>query len=156
MITSRRDYVLRLIDEVGRLLARVVFKRKNGSDQEALESIVLGFQRLVDLQAHEVFLFTPEQHYAMMIRDETPQDARDKVLLYAALSAEAAAVYAKQGNGVLTRATRLNALRFTLRALANYPREDLPSYTPDAAALREALAGEPFDEEINALLTRVS
>src|SRR5436190_15857156 len=126
MLTSRRDYILRIIDEVGRILTRVVFKRRNNADQEALETVVSGFQRLFNFDDDRVFQFTPDQHYEMLTRDETPEDAREKILLYAALSAEAGAIYTKLGNRALARATSLNALRFTLRALDQYPREGLP------------------------------
>src|SRR5436190_14875310 len=105
MITSRRDYLLRIIDEVGRLLGRVIYKRKAGADQEALETIVVGFQRLFDLDGDQIFLLTPEQHYEMLANEESPEDARDKVLLYAALSVEAGTIYAKQGNRAMARAT---------------------------------------------------
>ena len=156
MITSRRDYLLRIIDEVGRLLARATFKRKTNADQEALEAIVTGFQRLFSLDGDQIFLLTPEQHYAMLTDDPgaTPEDARDKVLLYAALSAEAGAIYAKLGNAALARATRLNALRFTLRARAraNFPQEGLPAYAPDTEALAATLAAEPLDAETAELL----
>ena len=47
MLTSRRDYILRIIDEVGRLLARVIFKRRSGEQEEALQAIVQPVQRAV-------------------------------------------------------------------------------------------------------------
>ncbi len=156
MITSRRDYLLRLIDEVARILGRIAFKRKTGADQEALESVVAGFQRLFNLDGDQIFLLTPEQHYEMLTDDPgaTPEDARDKVLLYAALSAEAGAIYAKLGNAPLARATRLNALRFALRARTQFPTEGLPTYAPDISALRATFADEPLDDEIVALLVK--
>ena len=158
MITSRRDYILRIIDEVGRLLARVVLKRKGGADQEALETVVAGFQRLFSLDGDQIFLLTPEHHYGLLTSDPaaTPEDARDKVLLYAALSAEAGAIYAKQGNVALARATRLNALRFALRARAEFPQEGLPAYAPDVAALLSALGSEPLDEDTAELVRKAN
>ena len=148
MLTSRRDYILRVIDEVGRLLARITFKRKAGADQEALETVVVGFQRLFNLDSDQIFLLTPEKHYEMIITDPdaTPEDIRDKLLLYAALSAEAGAIYAKSGNRALARITRLNALRFSLRARSQYPMADAPSFAPDVPSLLSALADEPLDE----------
>jgi hypothetical protein len=154
MLTSRRDYILRVIDEVGRLLARITFKRKAGADQEALETVVVGFQRLFNLDSDQIFLLTPEKHYEMIVTDPdaTPEDIRDKLLLYAALSAEAGAIYAKAGNRALARITRLNALRFSLRARSQYPMTDAPSFAPDVAALLSALADEPLDEATAALV----
>lgn len=156
MLTSRRDYILRVIDEVGRLLARVTFKRKAGAEQEALETIVVGFQRLFNLESDQIFLLTPEQHYEMIVTDPdaTPEDKRDKLLLYAALSAEAGAIYAKMGNAALARVTRLNALRFSLRARTEFSSESLPPYAPDIGELRSALASEPLDRDIAELVRR--
>lgn len=154
MLTSRRDYIIRVIDEVGRLLARVIYKRKAGADQEALETVVVGFQRLFNLDSDQIFLLTPDKHYEMIVTDPdaTPEDIRDKLLLYAALSAEAGAIYAKSGNRALARATRLTALRFSLRARAQFPTDGMPPYAPDAAALLRDLADEPLDEATAALV----
>jgi hypothetical protein len=145
MLTSRRDYILRIIDEVSRILARVVFKRNTGDDQEALGGVVVGLQRLFQLDGDQVFLLTPDEHYDLLIDDGSPEDARDKVLMYAALNVEAAAIYAKQGKRAMARATRLNALRFTLRSQLQFPRENLPSYAPAVSELLAALADEPLD-----------
>jgi len=155
MLTSRRDYILRVIDEVGRLLARITFKRKAGADQEALETVIVGFQRLFNLDSDQIFLLTPEKHYEMIVTDPdaTPEDMRDKLLLYAALSAEAGAIYAKTGNRALARVTRLNALRFSLRARLELPVGDPPAFAPDIAALRAALADEPLDAATAELVT---
>lgn len=152
MLTSRRDYVLRLIEEVGRLLSRVVAKRSEGRDRDALETVVHGFQRLFALDADQIFLLTPDQHFAMLAEAETPEDARDQILLYAALSAEAGRLYTKMGNHAMARVTFLNALRFTLKAHAQFPAEGLPDFTPRVPDLVAALAAEPLEVETAALL----
>jgi hypothetical protein len=156
MITSRRDYILRIIDEVGRLLGRVIFKRKQGADQEALETVVAGFQRLFNLDGDQIFLLTPEQHYEMLATDPdaTPEDTRNKILLYAALSAEAGSIYARLGNDALARATRLNALRFTLRVRTEFPQEGLPPYAPDVATLLASLGNERMDDATAELIRK--
>ena len=154
MLTSRRDYILRVIDEVGRLLARITNKRKAGADQEALETVIVGFQRLFHLDSDQIFLLTPDRHYEMIITepDATPEDMRDKLLLYAALSAEAGAIYTRSGNRALARTTRLNALRFSLRAGAQFPMAGAPPFAPDVPALLAALADEPLDDATAALI----
>jgi hypothetical protein len=154
MLTSRRDYLMRVIDEVTRLLARVVFKRKGGEDREALETVVVGFQRLFQLDADQIFLLTPDQHYTMLTEDEPSEFARDKVLLYAALSAEAGTIYARQGNQAMARATRINALRFSLKARADFPTEGMPDYAPDPKDLIALLSDQPLDAETAALVTK--
>ena len=157
MITSRRDYFMRILDEVGRLLARATFKRRQGdTDAAALETVVFGFQRLFALDADQIFLLTPEQHFELLIDDDEPEFARDKVYLYAALSAEAGRIYAQMGNRAMARATFTNALRFTLRARARFSPENLPAYAPRMADLLDALKDEPLDADTAALLNPAS
>ncbi len=146
MITSRRDYMLRILEEVGRLLARLALQRERGdSDDAALETVVVGLQRLFTLDPDQIFLLTPEQHYDLLTDDDSAEFARDKVLLYAALNFEAGHIYTRLGNRAMARATFLNALRFTLRARRVFSAEGWPPYAPDVAALLAALADEPLD-----------
>lgn len=153
MITSRRDYIMRLLEEIGRLLARVSAKRRNGdSDEAALETVVFGLQRLFNLDADQIFLLKPEQHFDLLADEEEPGFARDKILLYAALSAEAGHVYARQGKPTLARATWINALRFTLKARAKYSAEGLPDYAPNVPDILAVLGDAPLDAETAALL----
>ncbi|WP_146180352.1 hypothetical protein [Opitutus sp. ER46] len=152
MITSRRDYILRIIDEVGRLVARIVFKRTTGADQEALELVVQGFERLFNLQRHQLFQFTPEQQLTMLTLDEPPEIARDKLLLYSALSTEAGRSYARMGNAPMARATFANALRFALHARRFASPAPIPDYVTTPEELRELMGPGPLDPDIEELL----
>lgn len=154
MITSRRDYLLRMIEEVSRLLSRVIAKRRDGADREALETVVFGFERLVGLPADQVFRLTPDQHFARLCETfgDQSEDARDAILMYAALSAEAGRLYLKMGNQPMARATLGNALRFTLRAKIDFSTAGLPEYAPRAEELLVTLGDEPLDSETTALL----
>ena len=155
MLTSRRDYLLRIIDEVSRILGQIVFKRRTGADQEALETVIVGFQRLFQLEADQIFLLTPNQHYEMLTtEDEAPELVRDKLLLYAALSAEAGRIYAKLNQRDKARACFLNALRFALRARIDFSADGLPPYAPDIGELRAALADEPLDPDTQELISK--
>lgn len=154
MLTSRRDYLLRIIDEVGRLLARVVFKRRAGQPDQALQAVVQACERLFSLEADKLFQFTADQHFVMLTEGESPEDARDKVLLYAALNAEAAQAYTALGNAPMARATTLNALRFTLRARVEFPAGNPPAFASDPVLLRAQLGDAPLDEETLTLLQR--
>jgi hypothetical protein len=156
MLTSRRDYLLRIIDEVGRMLARIVFKRKNGDEEEALYAVVQACERLFNLEASQLFQFTPDQHFLMLTRDVPPTDARNQVLLYAALNAEAGRAYAALGNAKMARNSLANSLRFTLRAKKEFPMEDWPDYAPKIPELLEALQGQPLDADLEELLGQTS
>ena len=152
MINSRRDYILRIIDEISRMIARIVFKRQAGADQEALEIVVQGFQRLFNLQPEQLFQFTPDHHYVMLTLDEPPDIARDKVLLYAALNAEAGQIYAKMGNQAMARTTLTNALQFALKAREIKCDAPLPDFAPNIEALADTLGRDSLDEATRAML----
>ena len=147
MLTSRRDYILRLVDEVTRLLERLILQRRGGRREEALESLMLAFERLFARDANQVFQFNPEQHYLMLAEAEPAEVARDKRLLYAALNAEAAGIYADLGRSELAQACRMNAIRFTLRASQGVPAADLPAFTPDVRKLLADSPDLPLDPE---------
>jgi hypothetical protein len=152
VITSRRDYILRLIDEVSRMIARIVFKRRGGSDQEALELTVMGFERLFNLERNQLFQFTLDQQFAMLTLDEPPEIARDKVLLYAALSDQAGRTYTKMGNEQMAHATYLNALKFSLKARQFAVDAPPPDFTPKIEELLALVGDDRLDPETKALL----
>jgi hypothetical protein len=147
MITSRRDYLLRMIDEIGQLVARAIFKRRGGADREALELVVQGFERLFNMERDRLFQFTPEQQRVMLTLDEPPENARDKLCLYAALSAEAGELYLKLGNAAMSRATLLNALTFALAADEYAVATPAPSFAPTIDSLVATLRLETLDAE---------
>jgi len=154
VLTSRRDYLLRIIDEVRAFLARVIFQRNKGNLQDALQSVVSGCERLFAMDAERLFQFTPDQHFVMLTLDEPPEIARDKVLLYAALNAEAGKVYAALGNQPMARGSHLNALRFALKARIAYPAVSTPppAYAPRMPDLLDALKDAPLDADTAELL----
>lgn len=146
--------MMRILEEVGRILARITSKRRKGdTDDAALETVILGLQRLFGADADQIFLLTPEQHFEMLADDETPGFARDKVVLYAALCAEAGHIYTRQGNRTMARATFTTALRFMLKARRKFPADGMPDYAPEVGELLAALAGEPLDAETASLVS---
>lgn len=152
MLTSRRDYILRIIDEVGLLLTRILQQRSAGRPAEGLQSVVTACERLFQMEAARLFQFTPDQHVAMLAEGEPPDIARDKVLLYAALNAEAGQCYRVLGQATLSRQSFVNALRLTAKARQTGPTDGWPAFAPAPAALLEELGGAPLDADITALL----
>ncbi len=152
MLTSRRDYLLRLFDETIQLLARVIFQRSKGRLQDALQSVVQACERLFDMEGEQLFQFTPEQQYAMLTENEPAEAARDKALLYAALNAEAGRIYTEMGNLPMARGSFLNALRFTLKAQLSFGADNPPDYAPRIPELLNALKDAPLDADTAELL----
>ena len=152
MLTSRRDYLLRIIDEVGRMLARVIFHRQGDRPQDALQAVVQACERLFSMEADKLFQFTPEQHFEMLTEGERTETARNKVLLYAALNAEAGRIYQQMTNPTMALGSFQNALRFTLQAEESFPREHWPEFAPNVENLLSLVQSAPLDEEIRTLL----
>jgi len=143
---------MRIIEEATELLARAVFQRKGGEEQEALRSVVQSCERLFGLEAGPLFRFTPDQHFLMLTADEEAGNAQAKVLIYAALNLEAARNYAALKKPDLARVSCLNALRLTLRARLAFPAEAPPPHAPQVAELLAWLKDEPLDHETAELL----
>ncbi len=152
MYVSRRDYILRLIEEVAQLLARIVFQRTAGRPQEALQSLVQACERLFGMEADKLFQFTPEQHFAMLVEGEAPETARNKILLYAALNKEAGKIYTQLTHATMAHVSFLNALRLTLKAQHAYSTENLPAFAPRVPELLAALKDRPLDAETAELI----
>jgi hypothetical protein len=152
MLTSRRDYILRLIDEVGELFFLAVFQRGQSHPQDAMQSAVLACERLFGLEADKLFQLTPGQQFAMLTEHEAPEVSRQKVLLFAALNAEAGKSYTTLGNRPMARSCFINALHFTLKAQAAFPADNPPAYAPRVPELLDALKDAPLDAETAALL----
>lgn len=151
MITSRRDYLVRLIAELGELVARIAFRRKAGAQLDAIELAVQGMERLFGRDRAQLFQFTPDQQWAMLTLDEAPENARDKALLYARLNAEAGQAYTQLGNAAFARVTFANALRFALRARRLPVDAPPPGFAPDVDELTRAV-GPSLDDELKRLL----
>src|SRR5687768_17415972 len=130
-----RDYILRLVEQVGQLLARVINQRKSHAPQEALQSVMAACERLFGLPAVEIFHHTPDQHVRMLAEGETPENARDKILMYAALTMEAGRCYIEAGNPPFAQQSFYNALRLTLRARRDFPADSRPAFAPNVQEL---------------------
>ena len=78
MITSRRDYLLRIIEEVSLALARVTTLRASRRELDALQSVVGACERLFGLEADKLFQLTPAQHFGMLTENEPSELARER------------------------------------------------------------------------------
>jgi hypothetical protein len=150
--TMQRDYILRLIEQVGQLLSRVVRQRDGNVPQEALQSIMAACERLFGLEAVQIFQFTPDQHVVMLAEGEEPEAAHDKILMYAQLNQQAGLCYASLGQPKLARQSFINALRLSLKARQQYPGFDSPTFAPEPAELLRLLGDTPLDPETTELI----
>lgn len=143
----QRDYILRLIEQVGQFLSRVIQQREASAPQAALQSIMAACERLFGMEAVQIFQFTPDQHAAMLADGEEPQTAHDKILMYAALNEQAGHCYVSLGQPALARQSFLNALRLSLKAQQQFPGFASPHYAPDPSTLLRQISATPLDDD---------
>jgi hypothetical protein len=152
---AQRDYILRLIDQVGQFFRRAIRQREQRSPQDALQSVMAACERLFGMEAVQLFQFTPDQHVAMLAEADDGEDALTKIMMYAALMAEAGRCYLDLGQPTLAQASLRTALRVTLKARLQYPTDALPDFAPKTGDLLARLGDEPLDEETTELLAAV-
>ncbi len=155
MLTSRRDYLLRMVEEVTLKLARVIFHRKAGNDEEALEGVVSGCERLFGVDRDRLFQFTPDQQRTVLVLDIPPADAAAKLDLYAALNREAGLIYEAKGKTALASGCFRNALSLVLHARLDFPGETPLECSPKIEELRAHLKADDLNPEIEEMLGKI-
>lgn len=148
----QRDYILRLIEQVGQLLSRVIRQRKANTPQEALQSVMAACERLFGLEAVQIFQFTPDQHFLMLTDGEDAEAAREKVLMYAALNREAGLCYTSLSQPKLAQHAFVNALRLTLKARTEITAATWPEFAPSEAEILTHLDHGALDDDTASLL----
>jgi hypothetical protein len=146
MSIVRRDYILRLIEQFAELLGRIIGLRKAGKLDEA--------EKLASETADGIF-----GPLRAMIDRVDPSSAaallgsREKIAVYAALTAEEAEIAASKGNARKAQTSRRRALELFLEAsrmgsLDGASRANLES-------LRQTVDLERLDDRYRELLARL-
>jgi len=128
MASQQRDYILRLIEQLRQFLTQIVRLRETRRYDEALTAIIRAQERLLSLPADRFLSATPEEHFSLLTRGETPENAREKCLAQADLLAEIARVYSDREQPALaTGAWRFihELLEFTAAKFPDTPAHDL-------------------------------
>jgi len=127
----RRDYLLSLMEQAIQVILRITLQRESGQHAEAVNSVVDSIEKLFGLTVEDLANLSADQLYDQLTREESPENARNKCIIFAALNYQAGLAYEAKGLPVLGQGALHVALVFTLRALTNFSRSDLPSFTPD-------------------------
>jgi hypothetical protein len=137
----RRDYLLSLIEQAIQVLLQITFLRESGKQDEAVNSVVDSIEKLFGITVQDLAMLSADQLYDQLTREESPENARNKCIIFAALNYQAGLAYEAKGLKVLSQEALHVALIFTLRALVNFPRTDLPEFTPDVEDVLGRLKG---------------
>lgn len=149
----RRDYILRMIEEFIRALARI---RSLKSDQKwnAAEDILdEEFQRLIGKGPHEVASLSETELIARLVRDGPSQAVREKTFIMATLLQEAGDAAVAQSHGDEGRMFHLKALHLLLHALAyGGDPSEFPEFVPKVEVIVQALSETPLPVGTEAML----
>ena len=137
----QRDYILRLMEQAMQVIARIAFQREMGQPGLAVQSVIDGLEKLFGLNVSELGSLDTEELFAQLTREEQPENARDKCLIFAALNNQAGLAYEEKDLPALAQPAFHLALVFTLRALTGFPRQGLPEFTPKVGDLLFRLEG---------------
>jgi hypothetical protein len=137
----QRDYLLRLIEEAAQVIAQIAHLREEGQPSQAVSAVIDGLEKLFGLTVTELGSLDTDQLFGQLTREESPENARDKCIIFAALNNQAGLAYAERDLPALSQPAFHLALVFTLRALTGFSRSNLPPITPNVDHLLYQLEG---------------
>ncbi len=106
MAPQRQDYLLRLIEELGRFVREALRSGEPQRAEAALPALVQAQERLFARPAAQFVELTPEAQVDLLAFGESSATAREKCLTYAAILDYAAELYDPAGRPALALASR--------------------------------------------------
>jgi hypothetical protein len=137
----QRDYLLRLIEEAAQVIAQITHLRQEGQPEQAVSAVIDALQKLFGLTVDELGTLDTDQLFGQLTLEESPENARDKCIIFAALNNQAGLAYADRDLPALAQPAFHLALVFTLRALTGFSRASPPAITPDIDVMLYHLEG---------------
>src|SRR5580658_1930106 len=137
----QRDYLLRLMEEAVQVILQITRLREEGRPSQAVGAVIDAVQKLFGLSVDELGSLDTDQLFAQLTLEESPENARDKCIIFAALNNQAGLAYADRDLPALAQPAFHLALVFTLRALTGFSRASPPAITPDIDVLLYHLEG---------------
>jgi hypothetical protein len=148
----RRDYILQMIEEFARALARINSLKAGQRWNEAAEELDVEFKKLVGEGAPALARLSETELLARLMREGPTQALRDKTLILTTLLKEAGDVAAAQGQAEAGRGFYLKALHLLLEVLGGEARLEYPEFVPKVEMLVAALEPEPLPVHTQAML----
>ena len=148
----RRDYILRMIEECIRALARISSLKQGQRWREASAELDVEFKKLIGDGAQTVAQLSETELLARLMQDGPTHALREKTLILTTLLKEAGDVAAAADRLEESRECYLKALHLLLDALARSEAFECPEFVPKIEMLREFLAATPLPSRTHALL----
>ncbi len=148
----RQDYILRMIEEFARRLARITALRKGGEWEAAERAIDEEFKELLGAQSKGIAELSETELLALILQGGGGLRVRDRTLLTVAFLKEAADVADGSGRDSVRDELLLRALFLLLNLIGRGDYSECPQFVPTVECLLEGLAGRPLPLHTQALL----
>jgi hypothetical protein len=150
----RQDYILRMIEQLRRVLASIATLKAERRWQEITGTLDEQFTELVGAGAAEAARFTDTELMARLVQGENTQFVRDKTHFLIALFKEAGDAAAAQEHTDESRAFYVKGLHVLLGTASAEDSFETPDYVPGLEVLLTALADAPLPARTQAMLMR--
>jgi hypothetical protein len=148
----RRDYILRMIEEFIRALARIQSYKRSENWKEAAGAVDEEMQRLIGGGAEAIAKLSETELLARLVQGEATQAVRDKTLVLTTLMKEAGDVATATGRTEAGRECYLKALHLLLDVLGRGEVFECPEFVPRVEMLVAALGDEALPMQTQARL----
>ena len=148
MAAQEEDYLLRQIEILGRIIARLMGRRDPGEEEHALMTALNLQEKLFGMPPAEFLRRDAIDQVAALAANESPEAAREKCLTYATLLRETASLYQLRGQNHLATGARQLALNIALLTALEQPSPAADSLVVELSA---RLAGTPLHAPVQAL-----
>ncbi len=148
----RRDYILRMIEELRRVLEGIIALKQGRRWQEVAGTLDQQFNQLVGAGASEAVHLSEIDLLSRVLQGDAIQCVREKTFFLITLFREAGDLAAGQDRPDEARSYYLKGLELLLAALAGTDPSDCPDFVPSVDAFVAALADSPPAARTLALL----
>ena len=148
----RRDYILRMIEECIRALARINSLKQGQRWNEASAELDAEFKKLIGNDARAIARLSESDLMARLMQDGPTHALRDKTLILTTLLKEAGDLAAAEVRTEESRECYLKALHLLLGTLASGEVFEYPEFVPKVEMIVTALQSTPLPSRTHAML----
>jgi hypothetical protein len=148
----RQDYILRMIEELRRVLAGIAALKKEQRWQEITGTLDEQFTQLLGADAAEAARLSDTALMARLVQNESTQFVRDKTHFLIALFKEAGDAAAAQDHAEESQAFYLKGLHLLLGSVSSGAALEPPDLVPGLEVLVAALADAPLPARTQVVL----
>jgi len=156
MAGAREDYLIRMIEDLRIFVARAISARDKGQLGQALQSVVIGQERLFARPAAEFTALPVDEQLRLLCLDESSETARAKCLAYAAMLEEGGSVLQARGQDEMAASAWQLALYVAAWAALAHPAPDGAGGKTELARLRARVPADQLQPPTRALLDRLA